>query len=191
LLRALRRARLPLAYSQGFNPKPRVQFGPALAVGIESLSEYLDLESTGRLDVLPVLEAINASLPSGLRGVHLEELLPGTPGLAESLRAARYLVRVPEGVDPARAASTFATRDQVTVTREKNGKEVRFTLDDWLLDVSPIDAGAFRMTLGIGGEGASVRPDEVLLAMFGEAGRSATLVREDLAAVGHAERAAG
>ena len=191
LLRAFRRARLPLAYSQGFNPKPRVQFGPALAVGIESLAEYLDLETTAAIDVEPALAAINASLPGGLRVVTLAELPAGAPGLAETLRAARYLVRVPDGVDPARAASTFATRNEVTVLREKNGKQIRFPLDDWLLDVSPIDAGAFRMTLGLGGEGASVRPDEVLLAMFGEAGRSATLVREDLAATGRAERSAG
>jgi len=54
----------------------------------------------------------------------------------------------------------------------------------------PVDERAFRMTLGLGGDGASVRPDEVLRAMFGEEGRSATLLREELGAA-RAERAPG
>jgi radical SAM-linked protein len=191
LLRAFRRARLPLAYSQGFNPKPRVQFGPALAVGIESVAEMLELELTAPIEVGSAIAAINASLTAGLSAVELFETPACAPGLAESIRTARYLVRVPEGVDCSRASSTFERRGDVTVKREKNGKAVAFPLDTWLLDVSPVDGGAFRMTLGLGGEGASVRPDEVLLAMFGEDARSATLVREELAAAGRVERAAG
>ena len=42
LLRAIRRAGLPVAYSQGYHPKPRVSFGPALAVGIESRAEFIE-----------------------------------------------------------------------------------------------------------------------------------------------------
>jgi hypothetical protein len=78
----------------------------------------------------------------------------------------------------------------MTVRREKNGREVAFPLATWLLDVRPVDPHAFRMTLGLGGDGASVRPDEVLHAMFGEEGRAATLLREELAA-SRVERAAG
>ncbi|HJQ99169.1 MAG TPA: TIGR03960 family B12-binding radical SAM protein [Candidatus Polarisedimenticolaceae bacterium] len=190
LLRAFRRARLPLAYSQGFNPKPRVQFGPALAVGIESVAEMLELELTAAIEAPATLEAINGCLPEGLRGLALEPTAAGAPGLVESIRSARYLVQVPEGVDASRASSVFAERDALTVRREKNGKEVAFPLATWLLEVRPVDDRAFRMTLGLGGDGASVRPDEVLHAMFGDLGRSATLLREELAAA-RAERAAG
>ena len=67
LLRAIRRARLPVSFSQGFHPKPRVSFGPALPVGIESLCEYLDLNLLGPADPADVLARLGPELPGGLR----------------------------------------------------------------------------------------------------------------------------
>ncbi len=179
--RALRRARVALVYSQGFNPKPRVQFGPALSVGIASQGEYLDLESFTRLDPDGAAEAINAQLPSGLSVLAVREIRRDAAGLSESVRAARYHVRLPEGAGVAEALEIFENRAAITVNRAKNGKEVAFPLDRWLLEVVPVDAGAFRMTLALGGEGASVRADEVLRAMYGDLAPAATLLREDLA----------
>jgi len=183
MLRAFRRARIALVYSQGFNPKPRVQFGPALAVGIESHGEYLDLWSFMRLDAETALAAINGALPRGLSVSALREIGSDAPGLSESVRAARYLARLPEGLSPSLALAAFAVREAHSATREKNGKTVTFPLRDWLLDVAEADATSFRRTLAAGGEGASVRPDEVLTIMFGEAAKEIRLVREDLVVV--------
>ena len=49
--RAFRRIELPLAYSEGFSPRPKVSFGLALSTGHESLAEYLDVELRGEPDV--------------------------------------------------------------------------------------------------------------------------------------------
>jgi radical SAM-linked protein len=181
LLRSFRRARIALVYSQGFNPKPRVQFGPALAVGIESHGEYLDLWSFMRLDAETALAAINDALPRGLKVSAFREVGSDAPGLSESVRAARYLVHLPEGVAPSLALETFAAREAHSAAREKNGKTSTFPLRDWLLDVAEADAMSFRMTLAVGGEGASIRPDEVLTIMYGKAATEIRLVREDLA----------
>jgi radical SAM family uncharacterized protein/radical SAM-linked protein len=181
MLRAFRRARIALVYSQGFNPKPRVQFGPALAVGIESRGEYLDLWSFMRLDAERSVAAINDALPRGLFVSALREMPADTPGLSESIRAAHYLARLPRELSPSRAVSTFSARAGQVVAREKNGKVVHFPLRDWLLAVVEVDAASFRMSLGVGGEGASVRPEEVLTIMFGDAAKRIRLVREDLA----------
>jgi radical SAM family uncharacterized protein/radical SAM-linked protein len=181
MLRAFRRARIALIYSQGFNPKPRVQFGPALAVGIESHGEYLDLWSFMRLDGQAVVATINDALPRGLRVSALREMRSDAPGLSESIRAARYLARLSQGLSPSRASSTFSARASHSIAREKNGRATTFRLRDWLLEVAEVDATSFRMTLRVGGEGASVRPDEVLTVMFGEAAKKIRLVREDLA----------
>ena len=181
MFRAFRRARIALVYSQGFNPKPRVQFGPALSVGIESLGEYLDLWSFTCLEPQVAVTTINRALPSGLRVTELREMGAEAPGLSESVRAARYLARLPEGLAPSRATEAYAARADLAATREKNGKTVTFPLRDWLLDVAEVDALSFRMTLGTGGEGASVRPDEVLSLMYGEASKQVRLLREDLA----------
>lgn len=183
MFRAFRRARIALVYSQGFNPKPRVQFGPALAVGIESHGEYLDLWSFMRLEAETAVAAINDALPRGLSVSALREIGSDAPGLSESVRAARYLVRLPTGVFPSVALETFAGREAHSAVRERNGKTVSFPLRDWLLDVAEADATSFRMTLAVGGEGASVRPDEVLTVMYGEAALGTRLSREDLAVI--------
>jgi radical SAM-linked protein len=180
LLRAFRRARIALVYSQGFNPKPRVQFGPALSVGIESVGEYLDLWSFTRLDETSAVSTINEALPRGLFVSALREVTGDTPGLSESVRAARYLARLSPGLLPSRALQTFSSRAAHAVAREKNGKASHFPLKDWLLDVAEVDDTSFRMTLGVGGEGASIKPDEVLTVMFGPEAKRIRLVREDL-----------
>jgi len=181
MMRAFRRARIALAYSQGFNPKPKIQFGPALSVGIESHGEYLDLETFTRLDVELAPATINAALPRGLSVSAMRELRRDAPGLGESVRAARYRVHLPEGQDVARALDVFRRRDALTVRREKNGKVVEFPLHLWLIDVVSVGEDGFEMTLGMGGDGASVRPDEVLTTMLGPSARDARLTREDVA----------
>ena len=67
LLRSVRRVGLPMAYSQGYHPKPRVSFGPALPVGVESRCEYLDLELIGAHDAQAIADRLARALPPGLR----------------------------------------------------------------------------------------------------------------------------
>ena len=180
MLRAFRRARIALVYSQGFNPKPRVQFGPALSVGIESHGEYLDVWTFTRLDPELQTAAINGALPPGLRVDALREVDLRAPGLSESVRAAHYAAFLPEGLSPQRALSAFDARETLSVSREKNGKSVGFPLHVWLLGVAAVDARSFRMAIGTGGDGASVRPDEVLAVLYGDEAKGVRLVREDL-----------
>ena len=183
MMRAFRRARIALAYSQGFNPKPKIQFGPALSVGIESRGEYLDMETLTRLDVDRAPATINAALPHGLSVSAMRELRRDVPGLGESVRAARYRVRLPDGRDVTPALDVFRGRDVLTVRREKNGRVVEFPLHVWLLDVERAGEDVFVMTLGMGGDGASVRPDEILATMFGATARDARLTREDVSVI--------
>jgi radical SAM family uncharacterized protein/radical SAM-linked protein len=91
ILRALRRTGLPMAYSQGFHPKPRVSFGPALPVGVESRCEYLDLEILGSADGDDVARRLGAGLPMGLAVEEARQLHPRAPSISSSLRAGHYL----------------------------------------------------------------------------------------------------
>ncbi|HEY5132435.1 MAG TPA: TIGR03936 family radical SAM-associated protein, partial [Candidatus Krumholzibacteriaceae bacterium] len=63
--RALRRAKMPLHFSEGFHPHPRISAGPSLAVGMEGLAEFFDVELTEEIE--PSLDLLNQGLPSGLR----------------------------------------------------------------------------------------------------------------------------
>jgi radical SAM-linked protein len=64
---ALRRARIPVAFSGGFHPQPRLRFSPGLPVGAESDCEVVDVDLTERLDPGEVAAALSVQLPEGLR----------------------------------------------------------------------------------------------------------------------------
>lgn len=70
--RAFRRAGLPLAYSQGFNPHPSMVFGLPLSVGVTSEAEYMDAELTEEMEKEEFLDRINKSLPAGLECIEAE-----------------------------------------------------------------------------------------------------------------------
>ena len=65
LQRAFRRAEINLSYSQGFNPHPKMSYGNALALGVESQGEYVDIEIEDDITVEEFLKRINEELPKG------------------------------------------------------------------------------------------------------------------------------
>jgi len=182
LLRGLRRAGIRLVYSQGFNPKPKVAFGPALSVGITSEGEYLDIETLERMVPEDALLKINAALPPEVAFEALREIRRVTPTLGDTIRAARYRVRIGGEFDPAVLIERFRERSSPTVRREKKGKVKTFALDDELLELEILPSHEVRMTLALRTDGASVRPEEALQEIFGEAYEHCSLVREDLLA---------
>ena len=204
LMRALRRAAVPLRYSRGFNPKPKMSFGPALPVGVYSEAEYFEFETTARLDPRDAAERIGRALPVGIRLVGLCEVRGG-PGSADSWCAARYRVHLPEGVDPEPAVQAFLARERVEVVRDRAGRRTTFDLRREVLDIEAAGPHALRFTVVVREGAASVRPGEVLAEVLGERAEASLLVREDVlvehlgrqvgpmlaaAAKSHAERAA-
>ncbi len=94
--RALRASQVPLRYTEGYNPHPRLSMGPALPLGLESRHELFDV------DVEDVLtdehrEAVNARLPPGLRVLTWNELPKGTPSLGRTAHEALYRFEWPDG----------------------------------------------------------------------------------------------
>ena len=69
LQRAFRRAKINLSYSEGFNPHPKMSYGNALALGVESQGEYVDIEIEDDIEVKEFLERINEQLPDGIKFV--------------------------------------------------------------------------------------------------------------------------
>lgn len=90
--RAVRRARLPVAYSQGFHPLPRLSFGPALPVGIESEEEFLDIELSEVLAAPDVKERLGVELSRGFSVYWAEEIDLRTPSIDASIEGYRYVV---------------------------------------------------------------------------------------------------
>ncbi|MBI3796846.1 MAG: TIGR03960 family B12-binding radical SAM protein [Deltaproteobacteria bacterium] len=88
--RATRRARLPVAYSQGFHPLPRLSFGPALPLGIESEEEFLDIELTEALPAPEVGRRLDAELPGGFTVSWAQTIDLRDPSIDASIRSFHY-----------------------------------------------------------------------------------------------------
>ena len=99
--RTFRRARLPLAYSQGFHPQPRIQLAGALPLGFTSECEVADiwLETAGPLD--EIRAALTASVPPGLQVLEVTEAPLEARPLQTLLRSAEYAVTVRSPLGPA------------------------------------------------------------------------------------------
>ena len=90
--RTLRRAKLPLAYTQGFSPHPRIALAAPLPVGFEGERELMDAWLDPPLAPAEVRAQLDAVLPPGLELVDVDEVAERLPSLQSSLRAARYRI---------------------------------------------------------------------------------------------------
>jgi radical SAM-linked protein len=90
--RAFRRVALPLAYSEGFSPRPRVSFGLALPTGHESVAEYLDVELTdlSHIDFDSLPGELSAALPTGVEVHRVAIVGAGSPSLQESVTSCSW-----------------------------------------------------------------------------------------------------
>jgi radical SAM family uncharacterized protein/radical SAM-linked protein len=121
IYRSLRRSGLPLAFSAGFHPLPRVAFHGALPVGVESLAETLDLELAESVSECGLVEALNRVLPRDLQILHAMRLHGDLKLPRRSL--ASYQVESPEPVFNNEAAAQFLAQEEVQVTRRRPREE--------------------------------------------------------------------
>jgi radical SAM family uncharacterized protein/radical SAM-linked protein len=126
IVRAMRRARIPIAYSKGFHPHPKVSFGPALPVGIEGLNEYFDVELASLLDCGIFLSSVNSTLPEGIRLIDARPLPRKEPSLEKSISFYEYEVVI----DPSRGESIdrFMARTSWEVERKGKLVDIRKTV---------------------------------------------------------------
>lgn len=97
--RALRRAAVPMAYSAGFTPHPKISYAGAAPTGVASRAEYVEIGLAQRCDPDDVLAGLQAALPAGLQVVQVVEAADPKPPLAERLEASLWRVELP-GVAP-------------------------------------------------------------------------------------------
>lgn len=168
--RALRRARLPIAYSQGFNAHPRLKVAAPLPVGFAGDCEMVDFLLTEGIEPAAFSRRLGRQLPTGITPCDIIEVDRRSPPLASLLRAAHY--RADHGPwDPqqlAQAVNRLLAADHLIRTRLGKGRRPReYDLRPLILDLRAAkkeDAPSLQMTLSAR-EGATGRPEEVLLAL--------------------------
>ncbi len=129
-VRACRRAGLPLAFSAGHHPMPRMSFGPALSLGFASHGEYLDLDLTAERTGPDVMHALNGELPDGLTIVEADAVGLHAPTIDRALRAFIYSVslqRLPadrvSDADIASRVATFMAAAAYPMTKRIKGRD--------------------------------------------------------------------
>ncbi len=184
ILRSVRRAGLPVAYSQGYHPKPRISFGPALPVGVSSTAEFLDLELVGVHDPVGVGQALSAALPEGLAFLDAREIDARAASLSESVRAVHYRVEFPEGWSAealSRRIEAFHSADRSVVrraappkAREKKRRERAAPPRSREIDLKEMVThlsvdGPRRVAFSLKADpSGSAKPAEVLATVFGD-----------------------
>jgi radical SAM-linked protein len=91
--RALRRANIPVVFSQGFNPHPSISFGLPLSVGVTSECEYVDIDIEDSMSLEGFLESINKGLSAGLKVIDAEET-DLKSNIMASITSAKYRVNI-------------------------------------------------------------------------------------------------
>src|SRR3954447_25552992 len=117
LERALRRAAVPMAFSAGFHPHPKISYANAAPTGTASEAEYVEISVTHRVDPESLREALDEALPPGIDIVTVVEAAPGA--LADRLQASDWVMEFRGmSVQPLEeAAHAPMEREEVQVTR--------------------------------------------------------------------------
>ncbi|MCZ7526994.1 MAG: TIGR03936 family radical SAM-associated protein [Acidimicrobiia bacterium] len=172
--RAFRVAQLPLAFTAGFSPRPRVSFGLALSVGHESVAEYLDVELVRSVDPGSLPAVLADALPEGIDVTGAVSLAPRAPALQEAVSVLRYELEVtdPDGGvlapdEVAAAVEVALARPSIEITRSRKGRSVTEDIRPALRRLAVLgstDRGVL-LDLEVSTRPAGARPREAVAAI--------------------------
>jgi radical SAM family uncharacterized protein/radical SAM-linked protein len=164
-LRSLRRAGIPVKFTEGFHPKPKVSFDDPLPVGLESENEAFSLTVPVDINRQDIVEGLNANLPQGLRVQHDE--LVAIRSDKKTPKTSTYRVALGEGNFDRNALTAFNRCSDFTIEIEdQKGKLKKLDLKDMVLDIDLIDSRHLQMVLR-SEPGKTLRPAAVLRHLFG------------------------
>ncbi len=140
--RAVRRAKLPIRFSQGFHPMPKISYLEALPMGVSSEAELVDLELLFHVPADQVLDGINIQLPEGFKIVESEIIPWKSPSPSASVASSCYCVPLPESLSEnlSDRIVSFLDADQVLVSRVKKGIEKQIDIRPDVLELSQVGA---------------------------------------------------
>jgi radical SAM-linked protein len=174
--RAFRMEQLPLAFTLGFAPRPKVSFGLALSVGHESIAEYLDVELREPTDPRQLPGRLSDALPDGIAVDGAALLAPRAPALQEAVTLVEYRVTVADAqgrglsvgaIEP--AVERALARPELLVTRTRKGRESTDDIRPAIrtIEIGCDDEGTVALELTLSTQSRGARPREVVEAVFG------------------------
>ncbi len=158
--RAARRAGLPLAYTQGFHPQPKINIASPLPLGISSHCEIVDLRLNEDVELTSLPARLQSAMPSGIGIIKVEQVDEHAPALQTQVVAAEYEVTLTEAADESALKRKV---DQLlaseSLPRERRGKQYDLRPLIEMLEMNSENKIQMRLAAR---EGATGRPEEVL-----------------------------
>lgn len=165
--RAMRRVKIPIAFSRGFNPKPRIIFGPPLQLGLESNCEYADIFLTETLSPERVeqlfMQDLNRILPIGLMIMSAHETDLKASAIQSSIRKQTFKIEMTKqtaadiGIHELGQESLWKEK---ILRRERKGKVKDVKLSDYIEDLT-VEENSFKFNLLYTNTDGSLKPSEI------------------------------
>jgi radical SAM family uncharacterized protein/radical SAM-linked protein len=164
IIRAFRRTRIPVKFSEGFHPKPVISFEDPLPIGLESLNEKFYVFVNGNIQTQTIIEGLNRHFPKGLRIIDCQ--LAPIKALRNTFSPPTYLVTKKKGSFNKEEMASFVKKSEFIVTRtHRKGKTRQFDLKEMVIKITMLSSNRLKMTLRAE-PGKTVRPFEVLEHIF-------------------------
>jgi len=138
--RALRKLQLPVAYSEGFSPRPKLSFGLALTVSHESEAEYLDVDLTKLIDLEALPDALTKALPDGIVAEVVVTNAPGTKSLQQEVVCCDWRIEV-QGADERQISDAVAASlaaPELLLERVRKGKTKTVDVRPAIMDLDVV-----------------------------------------------------
>ncbi|MDD2504048.1 MAG: TIGR03936 family radical SAM-associated protein [Clostridia bacterium] len=174
--RAIRRAGIPIAYSQGFNPHPVMAFTSALSVGVTSEREYADIVLTESMSIAVLKEQLNHALPKGITLREAIVIDEKTPSLMSLVERADYELRVDlldkdqtrqAEIDWNKAIEAYENTAEIWIEKKSKKRVSTVNLKDgvWDIRIDEENPSLVHLEMKLGNKG-SVKPDSVIHAIL-------------------------
>ncbi|MGH1492480.1 MAG: TIGR03936 family radical SAM-associated protein [Acidimicrobiales bacterium] len=157
---------MPVAYSEGFSPRPKLSFGLALSVAHESDAEYLDVELNQLPDLEGLPQALTAALPDGIDAIGVVALEQGTASLQQAITSCTWRIVV-TGASEAEVTAAVAealVSPELPLERVRKGKTAIADVRPAILDLvveGPTSNGV-QLVAQLATESVSLRPSELV-----------------------------
>jgi radical SAM-linked protein len=168
--RAMRKLRLPVTYTEGFSPRPKLSFGLALSVAHESEAEYLDVELSQPIDLEALPAELTAALPDGMAVEAAIAIEPGTTSLQQAIVSCEWSIEIIGATEPGIRASLVEVMaaSELPMERTRKGKSTVADVRPAILhlEIMGPTVDGVELAAHLATESVSLRPAE-LVQLFG------------------------
>jgi radical SAM-linked protein len=123
ILRAIGRAKIPIAYSSGFHPHPKISFGPALSAGVEGLNEFFDMELKCIANTSDIVNRMNSALPNGINVLSTVSIPINEISLNEFISCYEYEIVIDKSMK--KQINFFMSQKSCLVSRDNRTVDIR------------------------------------------------------------------